>query len=740
MASDGWRRWRRRLGRMAKFGAAAGVGVFAVSLWWFDPPLEESTRYPAGVALRDRTGALLRVGLGPDDQDCRPWYRADPEDWVVQALVASEDKRFWRHHGVDVLSLLRAVRQNVTTGRRISGASTITSQAVRLITPHPRKLRWKYVEAFQAMRLEMAMTKLAIIEQYLNRAPMASNLVGIEAGAMGWFGKPAKSLSLGEAALLVGMVQSPSRFRPDRNMAAALRRREYVLGRMLALGLITDAQKQGAESAALVVRRAPRPFEEPYFADWAQSSLPRAGGDYTTTLDPGIQRALARRVDERAADLGCSAAGVVLDVRTGAVRALACSGDYFADGEGQVNAALAPRPAGSTLKPFIFASALDRGIVAPAETLLDVPRHFSGGFSPVNFDGGFRGRVSAAEALVLSLNIPFITLVSEVGLVRFNGTLHALGLDTVSPSAQTHGAGIAVGNADVRLLDLANAYATIARGGVHTPPRALESGEPAVGPRLFSEAACWLVSDILSGDARAQGAVGHIAAAKLPRAAWKTGTSAANRDAWTVVWNPEHVVAVWCGHKRGNFGDESIVGIAAAAPAAWEVMRDLYPSGDAPWYDRPADVVERDVCAASGQPASTLCPERRVALAIRGRSSGAVCRVHQMGADGRVTETWPGFGGVAVRSEADESATPVVVSPSTGSVFKRLPGFPGQGIAARAGKVGDGETLWWFLDASPVGTTPGGGTLHVPMPRPGAYRLTCSTASGRSASATFTVE
>lgn len=740
MASDGWRLWRKRLGRMAKFGAAAGVGVFAVSLWWFDPPLEESTRYPAGVALRDRTGALLRVGLGPDDQDCRPWYRADPGDWVVQALVASEDKRFWRHHGVDVLSLLRAVRQNVTTGRRISGASTITSQAVRLITPHPRKLRWKYVEAFQAMRLEMAMTKLAIIEQYLNRAPMASNLVGIEAGAMGWFGKPAKSLSLGEAALLVGMVQSPSRFRPDRNMAAALRRREYVLGRMLALGLITDAQKQGAESAALVVRRAPRPFEEPYFADWAQSSLPRAGGDYTTTLDPGIQRALARRVDERAADLGCSAAGVVLDVRTGAVRALACSGDYFADGEGQVNAALAPRPAGSTLKPFIFASALDRGIVAPAETLLDVPRHFSGGFSPVNFDGGFRGRVSAAEALVLSLNIPFITLVSEVGLVRFNGTLHALGLDTVSPSAQTHGAGIAVGNADVRLLDLANAYATIARGGVHTPPRALESAEPAVGPRLFSEAACWLVSDILSGDARAQGAVGHIAAAKLPRAAWKTGTSAANRDAWTVVWNPEHVVAVWCGHKRGNFGDESIVGIAAAAPAAWEVMRDLYPSGDAPWYDRPADVVERDVCAASGQAASTLCPERRVALAIRGRSSGAVCRVHQMGADGRVTETWPGFGGVAVRSEADESATPVVVSPSTGSVFKRLPGFPGQGIAARAGKVGDGETLWWFLDASPVGTTPGGGTLHVPMPRPGAYRLTCSTASGRSASATFTVE
>lgn len=730
---------------MAKICTAACAVVFAFSLWLIDPPLEASTHYPAGTILRDRTGTVLRVGLGPDDQDCRPWYRADPEDWIVQALVASEDKRFWRHRGVDALSLLRAVRQNVTTGRRISGASTITSQAVRLITPHPRTLRWKYVEAFQALRLEMAMTKLAIIEQYLNRAPMASNLVGIEAGAMGWFGKPAKSLSLGEAALLAGMVQSPSRFRPDRNLAAALRRREYVLGRMLALGMISEAQKQGAESAALVVRRAPRPFAEPYFADWAQSALPRAGGDYTTTLDPALQRALARRIDERAAELGCSAAGVLLDVRTGAVRALACSGDYFADGEGQVNAALAPRPAGSTLKPFILAAALDQGIVGPDETLLDAPRHFAGGFSPVNFDGGFRGPVPASDALVLSLNIPFIDLVTKVGLVRFNATLHALGLDTVSPSAQTHGAGIAVGNADVRLLDLANAYAAIARGGVHTPPRAMESSEPAdAGARTFSQAACWLVSDILSGEGRAQGAIGHIATAKLPRAAWKTGTSAANRDAWTIAWNPEWVVAVWCGHKQGHFGDARIAGAAAAAPAAWAMMRDLYPSGDGPWFDRPDDVVAREVCAVSGQPVSTICPGRRTAWSIRGRSSNAPCTVHRQEADGRVVATAPKGGTVTTAPRSDvavpDVAVPVVVSPSSGSIFRFLPDFPGQGIAARAGKVADGETLWWFLDATPVGTTAGGSALIVPMPARGAHRLTCSTACGRSATATFAVE
>lgn len=737
MPAGRWTAWRRRIRRAAIAAAALASAAFAISLSCIRAPLEAARRYPAGVILRDSDGAILRVGLGPNDQDCRPYYSASTNDWVVLALIASEDKRFWHHPGIDPLSILRATGQNVFSRRRISGASTITSQAVRLITPHPRTWRWKYIEAFQALRLEMAMTKTEILSQYLNRAPMGSNLVGIEAGAMGWFGKSAKALSLGEAALLIGMVQSPTRFRPDRSMDRALKRRGYVLDRMLARGMITKEQRQGAESAPIALRRSPRPFDEPFFADWAQSTLKQASGDFTTTLDRTIQRSLETHLKRHAREIDCSAAGVVIETATGAVRALSCSDDYFSGDDGQVNTALAPRPAGSTLKPFVMAAALDMGIVTPGQTLLDVPRHFSDGYSPVNFDSSFRGRVSAADALVLSLNIPFIDLVAKIGITRFHATLHALGLSTISRDAHTHGAGIATGNADVRLLDLANAYAAIARGGVYTLPQALESRTPAPpGTPIFSPAACWIVSDILSGQARSQAALGHIADTRLPRAAWKTGTSSANRDAWTVAWNPEYVVAIWCGHKQGHFGDAQIVGAAAAAPIAWSVMRDLHPASSNPWYAKPDDIIERPCCTASGQPASTLCPATAPAAAIRGKSSTAPCTIHRMAPDGSIAEFWPD----TTAKDTAKSQNPIITSPADNAVFRIVPGIPDQAVTARAGKVASTETLWWFLNAKPVGTTRGDGMLILSPPPKGLHRLTCSTADGRSASISFTVK
>lgn len=736
------RKLRRLALRALGHTLAAGGILFIVSLVIFDPPLRESKAYPAGAILRDRTGEILRVELSPDDQDCRPFYAADANDWVVKALVASEDKRFWSHNGIDFLSLARAIWQNLSSGRRISGASTITSQSVRLIVPHPRVMRWKYVETFQALRIEFVMTKREIIEQYLNRAPLGSNLIGIEAGSMGWFGKTAKSLSIGEAALLIGMVQSPSRFRPDRHLDAALKRRAYVLERMTTLGMITAEQKEGAESAALVIRRAPRPFSEPFFADWAKSTLPRASGDFTTTLDPTVQNSLSTHIRRQANELGCSVAGVVIEVKTGAVRALTCSDDYFSGEAGQVNTALAPRPAGSTLKPFIMASAMDMGFVTPSKILADVPRHF-GSFSPINFSGGFRGKVSASDALILSLNIPFIDMVTQVGIRQFNTTLQALGLNTISPSARIHGAGIAVGNADVRLIDLANAYAAIARGGVMTPPRAIENDEgKAEGCRVFSEGSCWMISDILSQGERSQNAIGHVADARLPRVAWKTGTSSAFRDAWTVAWNPEYVVAVWCGYKSGNFGDQAIVGSSAAAPVAWSVFRDFYPAGLSPWYSKPQEIVERQVCRASGQPASAICPEITTGFAIRGKSSPSVCTVHRTDLDGRLVESWPDdvAAFLGQRKLNSEPEPPVIAEPADQSVYRIIPGIASQAIAAHAGKVAESEALWWFLDEVPIGTTRGGNTLVIELPAKGIHRLTCATAEGRSASVAFTIE
>ena len=742
MEHQGRPRLIKRLLRACGWVAVFLALVWGISFLVFDPPLEASRTYPSGIILRDRTGAVIRVGLGPGDQDCRPFYKADRRDWVVQALVAAEDKRFWSHHGIDPLSILRAIRQNLSTGRRISGASTITSQAVRLITPHPRTFFWKYAEAFQAMRMEGCLSKDEILEQYLNRAPLGSNLVGIEAGAMGWFGKPAKSLSLGEAALLIGMVQSPTRFRPDRHLNAALKRRTYVLDRMRALGLITPEQREGAESDSPVIRRAPRPFDYPFFADWAQATLTRTSGDFITTLDPTLQNATQTFIERRATELGCSGAGVIISVKTGAVRALACSDPYSGDEAGQVNTATAARPAGSTLKPFIMAAALDRGLVTPSEILADVPRHF-GTFSPINFNGGFRGKVTASDALILSLNIPFMDLVTHVGLDEFQTVLHALGLNTIKGPSEQYGAGIAVGNAEVRLIDLANAYATLACGGVATRPQALDEQMPtSTRPPIFSAGACWLIAEMLSGHERSQKALGHLADATLPRVAWKTGTSAAYRDAWTVAWNPDYVVAVWFGHKSGNFGDASIVGADAAAPVAWSIFRNFYPSGRSPWFTKPEDVYERDICSLSGQPASSICPAKTRGFAIRGKSSPTLCTIHRLQSDGHVVENWPADIAQFLQAHgaSNPAGKPAIVSPADRSVYKIIPGIASQAIAARADKIAAGTTLWWFLDSASIGTTLGNATLVIPPPAKGKHTLTCSTESGDSTTVTFSIE
>ena len=715
----------------------------ALLLAWalVDPQLDRAAVYPGGTVLRDNAGNVLRVTLGPGDVDCRPYYAASTNDWIVQALVASEDRRFFTHWGVDVPSVLRACFQNVTALRRISGASTITMQATRLIAPHPRTLPWKCVEAIRALKTELRHDKLWIVSQYLNRAPFGSNLVGVEAAANGWFGKRARDLGIGEAALLAGMVQSPTRFRPDRHLDRALKRRAYVLDRMLALGMIDAAQHAAANASRPEIRRGTRPFEEPFFCDWAMRRVvrARAGGDVGTALDADVQ-ARARRAVAAASAGGLSAAAVVLRARTGEVLALACSDDYFSPDAGQVNVATAPRPAGSTLKPFLVAAALDRGLVTPDERLADVPKAYRG-YNPQNFDAVHRGSVSAAEALVLSLNLPFVQLLQRLGVPRFGTVLRSLGFYNMNAADESFGLGMAIGNVHVSLLELVGAYGCLARGGTLLEPCALrcevEARRDAPRPRLLSEGACWLVADILSGEERSAAALGHVADVRTSRFAWKTGTSAAYRDAWTVAWNPEYVVGVWCGHKSGRFGDTTVVGAQAAAPHAWELARSLYPADDGPWFSRPDEVEDCRVCAESGLPAAPECPAAKVGRRLRGRSSQAFCPVHRRGFDGEVEARRDAF--VAAFSGADAKARALAIRrPEDGAAFRLVQGLGGQRIVCTvAGNVSDGR-LWWFVDGRYAGETRGAQPFAW-EPEAGTHRITCSTEEGVSDSVRVSV-
>lgn len=618
---------------------------------------------------------MLRVSLGPGDVDCRPYYRAAADDWIVKAVIASEDGSFWSHHGVRPLSILRAACQNAFYRRRISGASTITMQAVRLIRPHPKTIWEKWKETVRAVKMERKKSKDWILSQYLNRAPYGSNLIGIEAAAQGWFGKGAKELGLGEAAMLAGMVQAPSRFRPDRGYEKAIKRRDYVLGRMRELGMIDEMQVEAARSVRPVVRRAPRPFKCPHFCDWVVATR---SGDVKTALDADVQAACERAVAGTTNDY--SSAAVVLRVSDGAVVAMAVSGDYFDPDGGQVNTALTPRPAGSTLKPFLAALAMEKGVVAPADRLMDAPVAFKG-YRPVNFDGRYRGSVSVRDSLILSLNVPFVLLLRELGVETFGEFLRTLGFAHLGVKDEDAGLGMAIGNVEVSLLELATAYAILARGGM------LSTGEPVLSP-----GACFIVSDMLSGVERSSAALGHVADVVLPRFAWKTGTSSAYRDAWTVAWNSEYVVGVWCGHKSGGFGDQSLVGAKAAAPVAWGIARHLYPQGDGPWFAAPKDdAAFRRLRAASGR---LIGSAKRNALAI--------------------------------------------LSPEEGTAFRLVSGALRQGIVCKVSGNPSGIRLWWFVDGAFAGESDGSAP-HAVEVQAGEHVITCSTADGRSAAVRVTV-
>lgn len=725
------RRWRSTYGKVAVVAALTlAAGVYA-SVRWAPFPEEKLARKPSSAVLVDRTGVPLRVRLATGDLDARPGYVPEAGRWIDLAIVAAEDQRFWQHAGVDVRALTRAFFQNLIAGRRVSGASTLSMQVIRLMEPRPRTLSAKIIEAFRALQLERRHSKTEILAQYLDRAPFGGNVVGIEAAAQRYFAKSATQLSLAEAALLAGLPQSPSRLRPDRHFDRAKKRQAYVLQRMVACGFITAEEHTAACAQALAVRPAIRyPFRAPHFCDWV--GVPdRLGADATvlTTLDPALQQiaedVLARHARNITADSG---AIVILDAKTSAVRALAGSPDFRARPAGQVNGALAARAAGSTLKPFAFALAFDRGLVTPGTILTDKPRQFRD-YVPQNFSREFRGRVGVRDALVQSLNLPAIEIEQRVGQERFYALLKKLGLGTISRPPEHYGLGLVLGNAEVRLLDLANAYACLARGGDWLPVRVIETAPSAAPKPLLSEEACWLISTILAGDERSMDTTGHAADVRLPPMAWKTGTSAGLRDAWTVAWNPDVVIGVWVGNANGA-GADDLVGRQVATPMAWDVFRKIYPNNLGPWYTQPAGIETRAICADSGCAAGANCPHRISDWAIARVTRQTPCPLHtQQLAPAAIAAAEP-----APDAHAGKNAGLVkILSPARDSAYRRLNGLEmdAQQLALTATSDEPGERLHWFVNDRPVGHSRPGQPLFWPLAR-GKHQIVCSSARGAS--------
>jgi penicillin-binding protein 1C len=631
---------RRRLA----LGLAAAILLVSPWFWFraldlaFPFPWEKLQRPPA-VVVTDRHGEPLRFFLPADQRWRLPVRLAELPPEVRRALVASEDQRFYHHPGVDPLAVARAVWTDLRHRQVVSGASTISMQVARMADPGPRTVRSKLRESFRALQIERRLGKDKILETYLNLLPYGGNVEGIGAAAWFYFGKGPDQLSLGEIALLTALPRSPHKFDPTLHSWAARVARDRVLGQLAARGVFSRRELDAARREPLPrVRRRP-PFLAPHFTEMVAAQFPdepRIG----TTLDRSAQQIaeaqVARRVRElRDQGIG-NAAVVVIDNATRGVRALVGSAGfhdtYF---QGQVNGAVARRSPGSTLKPFLYAMAMDQGRLVPESYILDIPTDFAG-YVAEDYDQRYRGRVTVREALITSLNAPAVRLLAETGLGDFLHLLQRGGLSTLDRPAGKYGLPLILGAGEVRLLDLVDLYATLAQGGLHRPARVVEAtlpGDDRVRAEpdpvvLFSPEAARAVTEILTDVRRPDLPEAWDLTRDVPGVAWKTGTSYGHRDAWAVGFSARTTIGVWVGNFDGK-PRKGISGSVHAGPLLFDLFRALDGGGRGPVKPEGLIRDEIEVCALSHQLPGPFCPDRVRIQYLPGRTKLTACTVHR---------------------------------------------------------------------------------------------------------------
>ncbi len=556
-------------------GAAAGYVVIDR----LGPPNLSTTKNVSTIVL-DRDEKLLRAFTTADGRWRLPIEVADVDERYLAMLMAFEDKRFYQHGGIDMRSMTRAAVQLVGNGRIVSGASTLTMQVSRLIEGrYERSSSAKLRQIVGALRLEHSLTKQEILALYLRLAPFGGNIEGVRAASLAYFGKEPRRLSVGEAALLVALPQSPEWRRPDRNPGAARLARDRVLQRAVEEGVITQAEATRAAQETVPNARRPFPKLAPHLAEAEVIAKP----DETVhklTIDRGMQRALEKLAEEQTKLLGqkLSAAILVVDHTNGEVIAHVGSAGYLDDGRfGAIDMVGAMRSPGSTLKPFIYGLAFEAGLAHPETLIEDRPVRF-GTYAPKNFDEDFHGTVTIHDALAQSLNIPAVKVLAAVGPGKLAGRFRKVGVDAMFPDKSVPTLAMALGGVGLTLRDIATLYTALARGGDVTPliyrqadlaasAQTLLHGKQAERKRLLSPLASWYVTDILKDAPPPLNA-------KAGRLAYKTGTSYGYRDAWAVGYDGRYVVAVWVGRPDGA-ATPGLSGRLAAAPILFDSFARL---------------------------------------------------------------------------------------------------------------------------------------------------------------------
>lgn len=561
-------------GRRLLFASAGAAVASAIAIFLFlataAPPALDRARHVSTLVV-DAKGRLLRPFTTPGGIWRLPVTASEVDPKFLVFLKAYEDRRFDEHGGVDVRAFARAAWQALVSGHIVSGGSTLSMQTARLLEPERgRNLARKIWEIGAARALERAVGKARVLDLYLTLAPYGGNLEGVRAASLAYFGKEPSRLSTAQAALLVALPQSPEARRPDRDPQAARQARDRVIDRLVGRGVVEKYEGEIAKAEPVPQGRKAFPA---FAAHAAEAALARTPSERVirTTLDRDLQAKLEDLARERALAFGSghSLALLVVDHRTGAVRAHVGSADYFdARRAGHVDQARAVRSPGSTLKPFIYGMAFEDGIAQPRTLIEDRPTRF-GFYAPKNFGEDYRGTVTMEQALQLSLNVPAVAVLDAIGPSRLVARLRHAGADLRLPPGEVPGLAVGLGGVGTSLFDLATLYTALARGGAAVPLR--ETGEPPDLParRLLDPVAAWQIAQALLGSPAPKSAVSG-------RIAYKTGTSYGFRDAWAVGFDGRHVVAVWTGRPDGA-SSPGLAGRDSAAPILFDAFARLGP-------------------------------------------------------------------------------------------------------------------------------------------------------------------
>lgn len=724
-------------------------------------------RSPVSATLTGRDGVLLGARIADDGQ-----WRFPPADEVpdkfAKCIICYEDKRFRWHPGVDFLSIGRAIRQNFSRGEVVSGASTITMQVIRLSRPDaPRNIPEKLLEAIMATRLELRHSKKKILLLYASNAPFGGNVVGLDAAAWRYFGRPASDLSWAESAMLAVLPNSPALIHPGRNRERLLEKRNFLLDKLCAEGTIDELECELAKDEPLPDKPLPMPDKAYHLLE----RLRAEGGDkaYSCTIDAALQdrvNAIARSHFETYHQNMVDNMGIlVLDVRSGDILAYMGNTKGFEPGlrGADVDMIPAARSSGSTLKPLLYAAMLQDGLILPGTLIKDTPYNYNN-FSPHNFNRSFDGAVPADEVISRSLNVPSVRMLEQYGAPRFLELLQETGFDTITRDADHYGLSLILGGAEISLQNICAAYRNMA---------AELAGDEDVSP--LSRSAIWLTFEALSKANRPEEEASWRSYASGRRVAWKTGTSWGNRDAWSVGATRDYVVGVWVGNSDGE-GRSLMTGVGYASPVMFDVFSALPQSR---WFEMPLDdMVPLEVCRRSGLPASRICPERDTVWVPDIERRPDECRYHRTvhldateqylvnsscyPVEKMVEKVWfvlppamewyymknhldyrplppkyPGF------DAASDNGNPIeIIYPQQNITVVTTTGLSGreQGIVVRAAHRDPAAVLYWHLDDTYLGRTEGGEHDLMIRPEPGRHLLVAMDADGASRSVIFTVK